>query len=97
MAHPGVRPGRLVSTPSEAPAALTAEQEVNALKTRVAELESVLESLWLHVGRYEVSQLTTAQKELLADVIDADHERQDSEDGYTGTDMAYSKTERWWR
>jgi hypothetical protein len=49
-------------------------------------LRGLIESLWLYIGRYEETQLTTEQKELLADVVE---QRADRDEPY--------EYERWWR
>ena len=49
--------------------------------------QETLASLWLYIGRFEVSQLTTEQKDCLADAVDASF-REDGE---------LDRLERWWR
>jgi hypothetical protein len=49
-------------------------------------LQGLIGSLWLYIGRYEETQLTTERKELLADVIE---ERGDRDEPL--------KYDRWWR
>lgn len=56
--------------------------------------EDLLASIWLYIPwQYVTKQLTTPQKEMFADAIDAAHARRDAEesepDGYL--------VERWWR
>jgi hypothetical protein len=51
-----------------------------------AALRDLVATLWLYIGRYVETQLTTEQKELLADVVEAD--------GESGRPFEY---ERWWR
>lgn len=48
-------------------------------------LRDLIATLWLYIGRYEETQLTTEQKELLADVVEG-HERDFS--------MTF---DRWWQ
>lgn len=62
-------------------------------KARIAELEAqvklqqeTLSYLWLYLGRFEVSKLTTEQKDCLADAVDACREEDD-----------LYRVERWWR
>lgn len=50
------------------------------------ELRQLIAALWLYIGYYEETQLTTEQKELLADVV----ERTSSDDDQISYD-------RWWR
>lgn len=60
---------------------------------RIREFEDLLASLWLHIGRHEVKQLTTEQKNLLADSVDAANAR------LAEADPAYGeppRVERWW-
>jgi len=58
--------------------------------------EDLLSSIWLYIDwRYVTRQLTTEQKELFADAVDADSARVAAQEG-----PAYgppSKAERWWR
>lgn len=60
---------------------------------RLRDLEDLLASLWLYIGRREVKQLTTEQKNLLADSVDAAHARLAQGDPTYGEP---SKVERWW-
>lgn len=56
--------------------------------------EDLLASLWLYIPwRFVTSQLTTPQKELLADAIDASHARADAED----PDLDAYAVDRWWQ
>jgi hypothetical protein len=56
--------------------------------------EDLLASLWLYINWYFVTrQLTTPQKELFADAVDAFHARANAED--PGNDA--QPVERWWR
>lgn len=64
---------------------------------RVAALEDLLASLWLYTSRHTWTQLTTEQKDLFADVVDAHLAAADVEDGYAGTPMANAPVDRWWR
>lgn len=59
-------------------------------------LRDLVSSMWLYTSRHTWTQLTTEQKELFADVVDADHVRQDALEG-TSPDLAYTPLERWWR
>lgn len=55
---------------------------------RERQLEDLIASINLYIGRYVETQLTTEQKELLYDIVEADYKRQD----------IYSSTlDRWWR
>lgn len=56
--------------------------------------DDLLGSIWLYIGwRYVTKQLTTPQKELLADAVDRDVMRSQREDGEEPRPVA----ERWWR
>jgi len=56
--------------------------------------EELLASIWLYIDwRFVTKQLTTPQKELLADAIDAAHARRDAEEGEPDIYLV----ERWWR
>jgi hypothetical protein len=63
---------------------------------RYQELADLVTYAELHFGRFVWTQLTTDQKELLADLIDAKYDRQDAEEN-TPADRRYTPTERWWR
>lgn len=56
-----------------------------ALEAERDRLRDLIGSLWLYIGRYHETQLTTAEKELLADVVEA-----------TSDDPNF-EYERWWR
>lgn len=58
------------------------------LKGQIDEIIETLLYIELHIGRHEWKQLTTSQKDLLADLID---ERRSAE--YND----YEPMERWWR
>jgi len=81
----------------------TADRKIEAIidrteaEIREDRLKDLLTTLNLYIGHYAWTQLTTEQKELLADVVDSEHEKQDMNDGHWGTDLAYRPTERWWR
>ena len=68
-----------------------------AVDERAAALEDLIANLWLYVGRRTWTQLTTSQKELFADVVDAHHAAADIEEGYQGTEFAFTPVQRWWR
>ena len=76
---------------------LEGSPEVPELVDENRRLRDLLSYLWLYQRRHTWTQLTTEQKELFADVVDEDHRVQDIEDGYVGTDMAYTPVDRWWR
>ena len=60
---------------------------------RIREFEDLLASLWLYLPRHTVKQLTTEQKTLLADSVDAANAR------LAEADPAYgepARVERWW-
>lgn len=61
------------------------EQERMAALRDPARLRDLIATLWLYIGHHAETQLTTAQKELLADVVEG-HERDFS--------MVF---DRWWR
>lgn len=52
-----------------------------------ATLRELIATLWLYIGRYEEIQLTTEQKELMADIVESD-------DSDRLTPFEY---DRWWR
>lgn len=58
-----------------------------ALQARTQLMQETLASLSLYIGRHTWTQLTTAEKECLADAIDAEFR-----DG-----SGIGKTDRWWR
>jgi hypothetical protein len=56
--------------------------------------EDLLASLWLYINwRFVTKQLTTEQKELFADAVDASHARANADD----PDLGPYSVERWWR
>jgi hypothetical protein len=56
--------------------------------------EDLLSSLWLYINwRWITKQLTTEQKDLFADAIDAEHARANEDDPNLGA----LPVERWWR
>jgi hypothetical protein len=71
------------------PATGTDNEELASKDRRIEAHEELLGSLNLYAGRHTWTQLTTMQKELFADSIDADHVRYDDDDGY--------RVDRWWR
>lgn len=62
------------------------EQRQANLQDPVA-LRDLVTTLWLYIGRYAETQLTTEQKELLADAVDSSH----MDDGHP------AEYHRWWR
>jgi len=57
-------------------------------------MRELLGSIWLYVDwRYVTKQLTTEQKELWADAVDADVMASQAADGYEPAPVA----DRWWR
>lgn len=72
--------------------ALEAAAPVLAAQVR-REYEDLLGSIWLYIGwRYVTKQLTTPQKNLFADAVEADLKRGDAfEDG-----EAEAAVDRWW-
>lgn len=63
-----------------------------------AALEDLLATVYLYVGWRSVTRhLTTDQKNLWADILDAEHARLDEQEGTAGTDRAYGLVDRWWR
>ena len=81
----------------------TADRKIKAVydahdaEKREQEMKNLLYALNLYISYHTWTQLTTEQKDLLADVVDEEYAKQDIEDGYVGTDMAHKPTERWWR
>lgn len=82
----------------------TANRKIEAIfdaesaEKRERETQELLAVLSLYLSYHAWTQLTTEQKELLADAIDEAHRRQDIEDGYASdSTMAYAPTKRWWR
>lgn len=73
--------------------ALEAAAPVLAAQVR-REYEDLLGSIWLYIGwRYVTKQLTTEQKNLFADAVEADLRRGDGfEDGELD-----AAVDRWWR
>lgn len=64
------------------------------IEPRLQEYEDLLGSIWLYIKwRYVTQQLTTIQKELFADAVDA-HSRRLNEDNYEDWKPV---AERWWR
>lgn len=65
-----------------------------AAHEEVEQLQDLLGSIWLYVNwRYVTKQLTTGQKELWADAVDADVMAGQIEDGEEPRPVA----DRWWR
>lgn len=78
------------------PESVQVDRHVSLRRTEL--LEDLLCSIYLYIGWPSVTrQLTTEQRELWADLIDRERERQDESDGYLDTDMAYAPVDRWWR
>lgn len=68
--------------------------ELAAARAERDNLRDLLGSIWLYVKwRYVTKQLTTEQKELWADAVDAKARQQQIEDGEELRPVA----ERWWR
>lgn len=95
MTHP---PSNTPPTPPAHAAGCTPQPCAPAAQHRayISELEGLVESLWLYASHHTISQLTTAQKDLFANVVDAHHARADVEEGYVGTGMAFGPVQRWW-
>lgn len=68
-------------------------ETAKARDSRIEALEDVVATLWLHIGHHAESQLTTEQKEILADAVDAQRTRQDPQP----TDPGPQQFDRWWR
>lgn len=67
-----------------------------ACREKIRAYEDLLGAIWLYVNwRYVTKQLTTGQKELFADAVDARSRRQADQEGPEYGDP--SKAERWWR
>lgn len=65
---------------------------------RIAALEDLIATLWLYTGNQAWMKLTTEQKELFADVVDADHRRIDEAEGRApGEPGSFTPIMRWWR
>lgn len=82
-------PERPAETPDINPARL-------ATDPLLAEIAAMVAYMDLHVGRYEIRQMDTRQKELWADLVDADAIRAAHEDD-AGSDDAPRRSVRWWR
>jgi hypothetical protein len=65
---------------------LISEQERAEALGDPARLRDLIVTLWLYIGRYAETQLTTEQKELLADAVEQQPHRDE--------EMHY---DRWWR
>ncbi len=91
-------PGEVCTTPvltyADADFGARAREDVPALLDENLRMRDLLSYLALHIGRYEWTQLTTEQKELLADVIEEKHRRMEAEDGLDYTSVP---VHRWWR
>jgi hypothetical protein len=69
-------------------------KENREMDGRLAAMRDLLGSIWLYVNwRYVTKQLTTEQKELWADVVDADVMATRAADGEVPRGVA----DRWWR
>lgn len=66
---------------------ITEGERWDALQSAGA-LRDLIATLWLYIGRYEETKLTTEQKELLADVVEATQ--------LTDVDPAFV-FDRWWQ
>lgn len=67
---------------------------VDELVTQRERYEDLLGSIWLYIPwQFVTKQLTTEQKELFADSVDACSARLNAED----PDLAAGPAERWWR
>lgn len=100
LANTGYRPGEHMFVVHEpfhraphpvviTPTAGTASEELASKDARIAAHQDLLSSLNLYTSRHTWTQLTTGQKELFADSIDADRARSDDDEGY--------RVDRWWR
>jgi hypothetical protein len=78
-------PRPVVLTPEPGPAS----DQAAAAERRIEALQDLVANLNLYASRHTWSQLTTEQKELFADAVDADRARSGDDDGY--------RVERWWR
>lgn len=68
------------------------------MSTHAAALEDLVETLAIYISRHTWTQLTTEQKDLMADVVDAAHGRANQEeDTPPGTGAAFAPQLRWWR
>jgi hypothetical protein len=71
----------------------SARRRLDAAKAPAA-YEDLLASIWLYVNwRYVTKQLTTPQKEMFADAVDASHARMNADD----PDLGAGPADRWWR
>jgi len=75
-----------------------AEEIVSTENARRREMlrpyEDLLASIWLYIPwQYVTKQLTTPQKEMFADAIDASHARSDAQE----SEPEPHPVERWWR
>lgn len=65
---------------------------------RMAMIADLVAYMDLHIGRYEMKQLTTEQKELWADLVDADAWLDARKDpSMAEPDGVPARTSRWWR
>ncbi|WP_154792064.1 hypothetical protein [Occultella kanbiaonis] len=61
-------------------------------------LQALIAAMAVGLDPYDVQGLTLAQKELLADIVDAEHKAADRADGIEpGHPLAYEPEWRWWR
>ena len=70
----------------------------SADRTQRSALQALIAAMAVGLGPYDVQGLTLAQKELLADIVDAEHRAADRADGIEpGHPLAYEPEWRWWR
>lgn len=73
---------------------LDQQAEINRLQLEREQMQNLLGSIWLYVGwRYVTRQLTTEQKEMWADAVDAWDAWLAHEEG----EEPHPVAERWWR
>ncbi|MBZ2196877.1 hypothetical protein [Occultella gossypii] len=66
--------------------------------SRPSALQALIAAMAVGLDPYDVQGLTLAQKELLADIVDAEHAAADRADGIEpGHPLAYEPEWRWWR
>ena len=69
--------------PNGVPRISDEDRQANAFDP--TKLRDLIAYLWLYIGRFEEKQLTTEQKEMLADIVEGTSEQEDFE------------YDRWWR
>lgn len=78
----------------DVPDVLELLDEVDRLRVEQEQMQDLLDSIWLYVSwRYVTKKLTTEQKELWADAVDASCRKAQIENGEDPHPVA----ERWWR